>query len=144
LLGSERGLPLCLLGGLTGNFGRLALPRSKGLSLALGLECETGPLVAPNLSRLDDSSPCSLPCENNWVIRCGTCPEPGYRGLARLRGGLKTVNELVGFELAHVHSLCAPRLSAGGEKQKKPLQVERLRNPSWADEQGSSCLKTAG
>jgi len=79
LLGSECGLPLCLLGGLTGSFGRPALPRSKRLSLALGLGCKAGhfPLVDPNLSRLNDSSPRCLPCENNRVIGCGACPEPG-------------------------------------------------------------------
>ncbi|WP_238296387.1 hypothetical protein [Methylobacterium soli] len=75
-----------------------------------------------------------MPRENNRVISRGTSPEPGYCGLPGLGGGLETVDDLVGFELTHVHSLCAPRLSAGGEKSMKPLQVERLRNSSVADE----------
>jgi hypothetical protein len=129
-------LPLHLLGSLTGSLGHLPLPRSERFSLTFGLSCKASqlPLVDPNLSRLNDCSPRSMPCENNRVIGCGAGPEPGYCGLPGLGGGLKTVDDLVGFELTHVHSLCAPRLSAGGEKQMKPFQVERLRNSSVPEE----------
>jgi hypothetical protein len=129
-------LPLHLLGSLTGSLGHFALPRSKSLSLALGLSCKASylSLADTNLSRLNDSSPRSPTRENNRVVGCGARPEPGYCGLPGLGGGLKTVDDLVGFELTHVHSLCAPRLCAGGKKSMKPFQVERLRNSSVADE----------
>ncbi|MDR7039517.1 hypothetical protein J2X36_004293 [Methylobacterium sp. BE186] len=70
LLSDQRGLSLHLLGSLTGSFCRLALPRSKRLSLALSLGSKTShlPLVDPNLTRLDDSSARSLPGEDNGVI----------------------------------------------------------------------------
>ncbi|GJE43125.1 hypothetical protein AEGHOMDF_2304 [Methylobacterium soli] len=129
-------MALHLLGGLTGSLGRLALQRSEGFSLALSLSCKASylSLADPNLPRLNDSSPRSMPCENNRVIGCGARPKPGYCGLPGLGGGLETVDDLVGFELTHVHSLCPPRLRASGEKSMKPLQVERLRNSSVADE----------
>ena len=129
-------MPLHLLGSLTGSLGRLALQRSEGFSLAQSLSCKASylSLADPNLPRLNDSSPRSMPCENNRVIGCGARLKPGECSLPGLSDGLKTVDDLVGFELTHVHSLCAPRLSAGGEKQMKPFQVERLRNSSVADE----------
>ena len=123
LLGSECGLPFRLLGSLTDEFRGGTLPCSKSFSLAFGLGCKTGyfPLTDPHVSRLNDGLSGSLPREDRRIVSCGACPEPGECGLPRLGGRLKTIDELVGFELTHVHSLYAPRLSRGGEKQMKPL-----------------------
>jgi hypothetical protein len=106
LLGSERSLPFCLLGSLADEFRRGALPCSQGFSLALSLGRQTGyfPLGEPHVSRLNDSLPRSLPREDGQIISGRARSKPGERSLPRFGGRLKTVNELVGFEVTHVHS----------------------------------------
>ncbi|GJE31132.1 hypothetical protein LDDCCGHA_1307 [Methylobacterium oxalidis] len=132
LLGRQRGLPLSLLGGLTDPLSLLALQLGKRLSFSLRPSFLTGHLafVLAHLAGLDDRAASGLPGEHNRVVGSGTSPEPGYRGLSRLRSGLETIDKLIGFELAHVRSLCPPRLCADGEKKMKPPRTERLRSIS--------------
>lgn len=98
------------------------------LDLALGLGGETSrlPLGGPHVAGLNDGAPRRLPGEDSRIVGGRACPEPGKRGLSRLGDRLETINELVGSELAHVVSLCAPRPGRGREKQMKPLPEERL------------------
>jgi len=109
--------------------GCLTLPLSQSFSLPLRLRGDASQLalVGSHLARLDDGAPRGLPCEDSRVVDGRACPKMGDCGLPRFRSSLKTVNELIRFELTHVQSLCAPRLSAGGEKKMKPPQMERLR-----------------
>ena len=134
LLGSQCNLPFRLLGGLTDEFGLRTLSRGKCLGLTLSLSCQAGylPLGDAHFSRLNDSTPRRLSREDGRIISCRARPEPGEVRLSRFGDRFETINELVGFELTHVHSLCAPRRSRGGEKQMKPLPQERLRNSSWS------------
>ena len=91
----------------TSSFRSVSLSRCKGLSLALS---DSGyasalPFVGPSFPRLNVRPPCGLPGENGWVIGCRACPQASDGGLSRLRGCLKSINELAGFELTHEHSL---------------------------------------
>jgi hypothetical protein len=130
LLSCKSNLPLYLFGSLSGDFGLRTLLCCKSFRLTLGFRSTTGCFShgGPRLSCLNESLPLGLPCEDSRVIRCGACPKPIKSDLPRFGGLLKTIDKLDCFELTHVHSLCAPQLSFGGEKQMKPLPRERLRS----------------
>jgi hypothetical protein len=132
LFGSEGSLPFGLLGSLTDEFRRDTLASRKSLSLALGLFRQTGdlPLGDAHFPRLNDCAPRGLSCKDGRIVGSRARLESSECRLPCLGSRLKTIDKLIGFELTHVYSLCAPRLSRGSEKQMKPLPKERLRNSS--------------
>ena len=112
LLGGEGRLPLGLLGGLPDEVRRGTLAGRQGFRFALGLGGVTGdvPFGDPHVAGLDDGLPRSLPRENRRIISRRARPEPGKGRLPRQGDRLEAIGELIGFELTHVDSLCAPRL----------------------------------